>query len=545
MSDLREEILGDDEDEEALIARLEAEERARLEEEDAMENLPQPLQPTVGAVPRGSSSGDGLNSLFNRLPISGCSGNNGAQLAIVARRFALLGCVSFGGAPAQMALIRSQFSDVTDTATFASLAALVQCVPGFSPAQLVASLGLLMAGGPTGGFVAVACFAAAGTLGVAVLGALPQFDGTFTHSLTLGLNAAAVALIAKSALQLGTTLAKEPSSKTLLVLSAALTVVRPYAEWMPPCVLIGGGLASFLEGVWKRRQAARGESSAEEKAEVLQSEERREAIREGRDPDQISTIPVPLTKRAAVLLGATWLGVWLLLLLLIAMLGSDAWMTKLVEFNYRCGSLVWYGGTPLVPLLMRGLGTTLTSPTDYLTGVAYVHALPGAGTFNLGPYTGAAYAGPLGALLSAIAIHTPGILLIYAALPFWETLRTSERVQDALKGINAASAGLVLTAAIRLFQSANTPPQHAILLLTFASLHLGWPATRLNVPAKYNPLVTSLVGLILGLVIGLPWLLTVVPSAPSSAAGSPPPPPFPFPPDPSPPPPPLPSPPEG
>ena len=120
-----------------------------------------------------------------------------------------------------------------------------------------------------------------------------------------------------------------------------------------------------------------------------------------------------------------------------------------------------------------------------------------------------------------------------------------ERVQDALKGINAASAGLVLTAAIRLFQSANTPPQHAILLLTFASLHLGWPATRLNVPAKYNPLVTLLVGLILGLVIGLPWLLTVVPSAPSSAAGSPPPPPFPFPPDPSPPPPPLPSPPEG
>ena len=194
---------------------------------------------------------------------------------------------------------------------------------------------------------------------------------------------------------------------------------------------------------------------------------------------------------------------------------------------------------------MRGLGTTLTSPTDYLTGVAYVHALPGAGTFNLGPYTGAAYAGPLGALLSAIAIHTPGILLIYAALPFWETLRTSERVQDALRGINAASAGLVLTAAIRLFQSANTPPQHAILLLTFASLHLGWPATRLNVPAKYNPLVTLLVGLILGLVIGLPWLLTVVPSAPSSAAGSPPPPPFPFPPDPSPPPPPLPSPPEG
>jgi chromate transporter len=45
-----------------------------------------------------------------------------------------------------------------------------------------------------------------------------------------------------------------------------------------------------------------------------------------------------------------------------------------------------------------------------------------------------------------VAIFLPSFLLIAGALPFWDILRSVPVFQSALKGINAAVVGLLLTA---------------------------------------------------------------------------------------------------
>jgi chromate transporter len=51
-----------------------------------------------------------------------------------------------------------------------------------------------------------------------------------------------------------------------------------------------------------------------------------------------------------------------------------------------------------------------------------------------------------GALLSLVAIFLPSFLLVVGALPFWDLLRAVPVFQSALKGVNAAVVGLLLTA---------------------------------------------------------------------------------------------------
>jgi chromate transporter len=49
-------------------------------------------------------------------------------------------------------------------------------------------------------------------------------------------------------------------------------------------------------------------------------------------------------------------------------------------------------------------------------------------------------------MLALVAIFLPSFLLIAGALPFWDLLRSLPIFQSALKGINAAVVGLLLTA---------------------------------------------------------------------------------------------------
>jgi chromate transporter len=49
-------------------------------------------------------------------------------------------------------------------------------------------------------------------------------------------------------------------------------------------------------------------------------------------------------------------------------------------------------------------------------------------------------------MLALVAIFLPSFLLIAGALPFWDLFRSVPVFQSALKGVNAAVVGLLLTA---------------------------------------------------------------------------------------------------
>jgi chromate transporter len=198
---------------------------------------------------------------------------------------------------------------------------------------------------------------------------------------------------------------------------------------------------------------------------------------------------------------------------------------KLFENFYRNGSLVFGGGQVLVPYLYTEfveppdesednkasrLKTKIKreyapkplhhplSHNEFLSGYAVAQALPGP-VFSFSAYVGALSSRDhgiggviLGALMSAIGIFLPGTFLIFFVIRFWQSMKQFRGVRASLEGITAASAGLVATSAIILFQPLeNTLLNFGVTIATFCLLQF----------SKIPSALIILGGLILGLVI--------------------------------------------
>lgn len=150
-----------EDDDAAMFARVEAEERAAFAAQHGMEMEP------------AAEPDDEIIDPSSTTAAAATEGSAQVPLEVVARRFAMLGAIAFGGPPAHVALMQVQSwrADVVDDASFASLFALTQCLPGPSSTQLAIALGILQ-GGVYGGLVAFACFSVVATTSMAVLGSL-------------------------------------------------------------------------------------------------------------------------------------------------------------------------------------------------------------------------------------------------------------------------------------------------------------------------------------------------------------------------------------
>ncbi len=198
---------------------------------------------------------------------------------------------------------------------------------------------------------------------------------------------------------------------------------------------------------------------------------------------------------------------WAGVLIFAAVLGgvTKALPVKLFENFYRNGSLVFGGGQVLVPLLytefvdeqatsdsgeqakkVKQLKSQLKrqyapkpyhhpiSHDEFLSGYAVAQALPGP-VFAFSSYIGALSSRDygiggelLGAIMSALGIFLPGTFLIFFVIRIWEGLKKYRHVRASLEGITAASAGLVVTSAIILFQPLeNTFLNFAVTISTF------------------------------------------------------------------------------
>lgn len=145
------------------------------------------------------------------------------------------------------------------------------------------------------------------------------------------------------------------------------------------------------------------------------------------------------------------------------MFGSDMALTRamlLFENNYRYGSLVFGGGNVLVPMIYEQLVRFkgYLSAQDFMTGLGLLQAIPGP-VFSFASFASgmsmAAFGKPyiaLGSFIGSAGIFLPGIFLIFFLYPLWDQYKQHPRVQKAVAGINAASAGLVVASAYLLFE---------------------------------------------------------------------------------------------
>ncbi len=369
------------------------------------------------------------------------------RLLEVAWAFLPLGWIAFGGPQAHIALLQERFvarRRWLDEERFVELLGLGQGLPGPTSTQMVVAVGTVRAG-PMGGLLALFLFLlpAATVMALAGLGVAHFFAEGDRPAWLDGIQPATVALVAVATWRLGVVVVNTRLTMGLMLLGAvaAILVRQP---WAFPAVLALGGLITVF------------------------------ALRNRRQDSAPSAAGVPLDNLgisavAGVLLLAIFFG--LLAGLIAARLVFEQQWLALFESFYRTGSLIFGGGQVVLPMLL----TEVVEPgwvteEQFLDGFALMLALPGP-LFSFSAYLGAVAGGIPGLLLAFVGLFLPGVLLIYAVLPFWERLRRYPWVRIALVGINATAIGLVVGVVFLLWQRADPNPAGAVIaLLAFGAV---------------------------------------------------------------------------
>jgi chromate transporter len=338
--------------------------------------------------------------------------------------FLKLGLTSFGGPIAHIGYFRREFvvrRGWLDDASYTDLVGLCQFLPGPASSQTGFSIGLLRAGW-LGGLAAWCGFTIPSVLLMLAFAAVaPQLGGPAAAGLVHGLKLVAVAVVAQAVWDMARRLC--PDRRRAAIALVAITVIGVSAHAYTQLIVIA--LGAVLGFAFCRTNPIPAGTN---------------------QPSQESHFPV--SRKA----GAAALSLFLVLLLgLPALARLDAsHAVALFDAFYHSGALVFGGGHVVLPLLeQRTVATGWVTSNDFLTGYGAAQAVPGP-LFTFAAWLGWMMAVPpnhwSGALLATAGIFLPGLLLVFAALPFWQSLRTRPATAAALSGVNAAVVGLLAAA---------------------------------------------------------------------------------------------------
>lgn len=432
------------------------------------------------------------------------------------RAWFILGWTAFGGPAAHVGMFQKLFVEKLRWCTyvvFTELLMLGQCMPGPTSTQMGFALGVLKKG-LAGGLVSGILFQGPGLLILSILGwaaarVLHQNIG-WLNGLVAGLAAAGIALVASAAVSLTKNIC---TTRLLLVLATASAVIAYYypQPWTFPSLIVAGGLITLV-AMWKQ-DVKIGEVVGAEGVERL---------------------------------GFNKIGGGLLILLWVTVLVTTVVIAGRTDYYsneelhwfaafYRTGSIIFGGGQVVLPMLYNvvvgancqdqsqrcclasNLATSDTcsgsdawqnelcvcswiSGGEFYAGLALAQAMPGP-LFNFAAYLGAVIALNAGVFAIAgialcwIGLFAPGILLIFAILPFWGAFRKWQVYKKALPGLNAAAIGLIVAAVFQLTLSAysTSPFQHASIcigIIAFAATDV------LAVPAPFVVIGGGVLGII-------------------------------------------------
>ena len=414
---------------------------------------------------------------MEELPVSRNSGGYpslGRRLAEVGWAFLPLGWIAFGGPQAHIALLQERFvarRRWLDEQRFVELLGLGQGLPGPTSTQMVVAVGTARAG-PLGGLLALFFFLlpAATIMALAGLGMTRFLSAGDRPAWLDGVQPATVALVGVAAWRLGLVVVNTRLTTGLMLLGAvvAILVRQP---WAFPAVLALGGLVTAIALRGQRHDAGQTEGSI--------------------PLDNLGISPV---------VGALLLLVFFGLLagLIGARLVWELPALELFESFYRTGSLIFGGGQVVLPMLLtETVETGWVTEQQFLDGFALMLALPGP-MFSFSAYLGAVAGGVPGLLLAFVGLFLPGVLIIYAVLPFWERVRRYPWVRIGLVGVNATAIGLVVGVVFLLWERAAPNPAGAVIaLLAFgAVMFYRLPAPLVIIGAGVLGWLFSLAGLL-------------------------------------------------
>ncbi len=328
-----------------------------------------------------------------------------------------MACTAFGGPQVHVSMFLKRLVKHRRYLTeeeFLEINALCSVLPGPSSTQTITAIGYKQ-GGPLLAFITLLVWALPASLMITlvVLGftVFSSVDLSFTKFIT----PMAVGFILAGAYTLGKAVIDDMLS-VILFIAAAITGVIFSSPWVYPLIIVAGVIAAnvFIKGY--NFEPLRG---------------------------------VKIKWRYII----AFFGV----LLVAAIIGKISQHRSILLFEniYRFGSMVYGGGNVLVPLMYEqfvAFKHYITAP-EFAIGYGLVQALPGP-IFTLGTFASGMSMRPFGlwwqlagCFIGTVAIFLPGILLIFFFYPIWQQVKKYPIFKKSVKGSNAVSTGLILSAA--------------------------------------------------------------------------------------------------
>lgn len=371
--------------------------------------------------------------------------------------FLRLGLSCFGGPIAHIGYFRDEFvarRKWLDERAYADLVALCQFLPGPASSQVGFSIGLMRAG-YAGALAAWTGFTLPSAMALVLFAyGASALGGPAGTGLVHGLKLVAVAIVAQAVWGMARSLCPDRERASIACV-AALILLFSTSSLAQIGAIVLGGLAGLL--------LCRTEAPSDE-----------------------SHIAMPVSRTAGLVALAVFVVLLAGLPVLARLVPSSG--IALFEAFYRSGALVFGGGHVVLPLLREAVvAPGWVSDDVFLTGYGAAQAVPGP-LFTFAAYLGAVVKnsphGVAGAAIALVGIFLPGLLILLAALPFWDSFRKRLAAQAMMRGVNAAVVGILGAALYNPVwtSSVQGPRDFAIALAGFVLL-VAWRAPPLAVVA--------------------------------------------------------------
>ena len=367
--------------------------------------------------------------------------------------FLRLGLTCFGGPIAHIGYFRDEFvvrRKWLDEAAYADLVALCQFLPGPASSQVGFSIGLMRAG-YIGALAAWTGFTLPSAIALVLFAwGASALGGPVGSGLVHGLKLVAVAIVAQAVWGMARSLAPDKERASIACIAALVLLFSTSALAQIGAILLGGIAGLLL--------CRAGQASG------------------------TSHMAMPMSRTAGFVALAAFIILLAGLPVLARLVPSSG--IALFEAFYRSGALVFGGGHVVLPLLREAVvAPGWVSDDVFLTGYGAAQAVPGP-LFTFAAYLAAvvkgAPSGIAGAALALIGIFLPGILILLAALPFWDNFRKRLAAQAMMRGVNAAVVGILGAALYNpVWTSTVQGPRDFAIALTGFVLLVAWRAPPL------------------------------------------------------------------
>jgi chromate transporter len=368
-----------------------------------------------------------------------------------------------------------------DEEQFTELFAIGQGLPGPTSTQLVISTALARAG-PLGGLTAFFLWNVPGLIILTTCGVLlsAYIDPDDPPFWLVGLPPAAISLVFKAFYAFAEKL--DTLGLCLSLFSCLIAILINGDERIPPTssqyvfpiTLVIGGFVTYLDS---KRATPFSTYKAPSKGWEAESDA------------TMKRIGIPLWVGGLIFL--VWAVLLVTVICLVDVANVENEYLKIFEVMYRIGSIIFGGGQVVLPLLQDEVVPAWMTKDQFLQGLGLAQSMPGP-LFNFSSYLGAVYQGVPGAIVAWLGLFAPGVILIFAVVPFWARLRHVPWFKAVLKGVNATAIGLVGAACVILWEAAVNDAADAMVF----SL-AGFLTVIFDVPAPLVVLSGGVLGAIL------------------------------------------------